>query len=103
VGQTTTDPLGRYHFDLFSGVGPGTYTVVEVLPGGLFQTTADPAPIQITRGETVSRVDFGNSRMRGPDPPPVIDPVVTPGLRLQTPAEFADFVRVLVELLESRE
>jgi hypothetical protein len=103
VGQTMTDRQGRYRFDVFSGVGPGTYTVVEVLPGGLFQTTADPAPIQITRGETVSRVDFGNSRLPGPNPPPVIDPVVTPGLRLETPAEFADFVRVLVELLESRQ
>jgi hypothetical protein len=103
VGQTVTDPQGHYHFDVFSGLGPGTFTVVEVLPGWLFQTTADPDPIQITRGETVSRIDFGNSRMPGPPNPPPIDPLVSPGLRLETPAEFADFVGVLVELLESRE
>src|SRR5207245_928986 len=44
VAQTLTDANGHYLFNLFSGLGPGTYTVVEVLPSGPFQTKAPPAP-----------------------------------------------------------
>jgi hypothetical protein len=100
VATTVTDANGIYSFDVFSGLGVGTYTVVEVLPGGVFQTTASPAPIQITRGETVLRVDFGNSTVKGPNPPPVISTIVSPGIRVQTSQEFASFVDILVNLLQ---
>jgi hypothetical protein len=101
VDTTQTDAQGVYQFNVFSGLGPGTYQVVEVLPDGVFQTTANPAPIQITRGEVVSRVDFGNSDAPGPSPAPRIHRTVTAGIRLETPLEFASFVENLTDVLEA--
>src|SRR5262249_47353210 len=94
IATTRTDRNGFYRFDLFSGLGLGTYTVVEVLPRGTFQTTANPAPITITRGAVLSGVDFGNSRFRGPGT--AVTPTVTPGLEVQTEAEFAAYVSNLI-------
>src|SRR5207249_8067137 len=66
VATTTTGADGRYSFDnLTTEMEPATaYRVREVLPGGVVQTTADPAPITFTRGRVVSGVNFGNARSR---------------------------------------
>jgi hypothetical protein len=60
VGTTTTDARGHYRFDQQSGIGgTGTYTASLVLPAGDTQTSADPAPISISRGDVnVKDVDF---------------------------------------------
>src|SRR5262249_45179362 len=62
IAQTTTGAGGRYSFDnLAFGLEPSaTYSVREVLPTGVFQTTVNPAPLTFTRGETFSQIDFGN-------------------------------------------
>src|SRR5207249_5610026 len=66
VATTTTGADGRYSFDnLTTEMEPALpYTVREVLPNGVVQTTADPAPITFSRGRTVSGVNFGNRRTR---------------------------------------
>jgi hypothetical protein len=65
VAQTTTGPDGRFHFDNTSGLQPGiAYRVIEVLPTGVIQTTANPAPLTFTRGQTFSNVNFGNARLQ---------------------------------------
>src|SRR5207248_916243 len=43
----------------FSGLGPGTYRVRQVLPAGWQQTTADPAALSAASGTNVSGLDFG--------------------------------------------
>ncbi|HYV35581.1 MAG TPA: peroxidase family protein [Gemmataceae bacterium] len=63
VATTTTRADGSYSFDnlssdLEAGVG---YTVREVLPDGVTQTTADPTEITITRGQTIRGIVFGNT------------------------------------------
>jgi hypothetical protein len=102
VAQTLTDADGYFHFDVFSGLAPGTYRVREVLPDGAFQTTADPAPIKISRGEIVSDVDFGNSTVRGPAPRPHDAPLTTPGITVEPYQEFAAFVDTLTDFLGGR-
>src|SRR5205807_5353683 len=60
VATVVTDQFGRYRFDIFNGIGIGTYSVQLLLPAGDSQTTADPAPIPITRGDThAAGVNFG--------------------------------------------
>jgi hypothetical protein len=50
LATTLTDSLGRYSFDQLSGVaGTGDY-VIRVAPAGYTQTSANPAPILISRG-----------------------------------------------------
>jgi hypothetical protein len=60
LATTTTDGQGRYTFDQQSGIGgTGNYTASLVLPSGYTQTSADPAPILISRGDVhVRGVDF---------------------------------------------
>ncbi len=60
LATTVTDRGGHYRFDQFSGIGgTGTYTVTLVLPAGVRQTSSNPAPITITRGDThAAGVDF---------------------------------------------
>jgi hypothetical protein len=66
VAQTTTNADGTYSFNnLNSALQPGVaYSVVEVLPSGVFQTTANPPALTFTRGESFLHVDFGNSFTR---------------------------------------
>jgi hypothetical protein len=97
VAQTATDSTGHYLFNIFSGLGSGAYTVVEILPDGVFQTTADPQPIKITRGEVVSGVDFGNSSVPGPNASLALQ--VTPGITVETQQQFAAFVDGLTDNL----
>ncbi|MDI6803179.1 MAG: SdrD B-like domain-containing protein [Bacteroidota bacterium] len=54
---TTTDPSGNY---CFTGLGPGTYTVTEVLQPGWTQTTPPHPPITLACCQTVTGIDFGN-------------------------------------------
>jgi len=54
--STTTDAGGSYSF---TNVGPGTYTVREVLPAGWTQTTPSPT-ITAQSGTNVSNVTFGD-------------------------------------------
>ena len=58
VGTTTTSSSGDY---AFSGVGPGTYTVEEVLQTGYIQTSL-PAVYSVTTssGQNVANLDFGD-------------------------------------------
>lgn len=44
----------------FANLGPGTYRIREVVPGGRTQTSANPADITATSGVNVSKIDFGN-------------------------------------------
>jgi hypothetical protein len=62
VAHVKTSANGSYSFDnLTFSLSPGVaYQVREVLPGGVTQTTPNPAPITFTRGETFSNVNFGN-------------------------------------------
>ncbi|NEP45560.1 MAG: hypothetical protein F6K35_42640, partial [Okeania sp. SIO2H7] len=60
-----TDSLGVYDFD---GLPPGTYTVLQIPPPGLFQTTQDPT-LTLFAGDDANFVNFGNSAN-----PPVIPP-----------------------------
>jgi hypothetical protein len=61
IASTVTDPMGRYRFDIFNGIGgPGTYSVQCLMPAGDTLTTGDQAPMQITRGDTFfTGVNFG--------------------------------------------
>ena len=64
VAQTTTLDNGSYSFDnLSASFEPAVaYQVREVLPAGVSQTTANPPAMTFTRGQTYSRMDFGNFR-----------------------------------------
>ena len=60
IATTTSDANGDYSF---SDLGPGTYTVEEILPAGWIQTA--PAPpgtytFSATSGQNVVNDDFGN-------------------------------------------
>ena len=58
VVQTTTDHNGDYSF---IGVGPGTYTVAEVLQSGYAETTSPSTySLTTTGGQDVIGLDFGN-------------------------------------------
>jgi hypothetical protein len=67
IAQTTTGVDGSFSFDnLAFPLNPATaYRVVEVLPAGLIQTTANPPALTFTRGETFRHVDFGNFFVSG--------------------------------------
>jgi subtilisin-like proprotein convertase family protein len=52
-----TDGYGNYGF---TGLGPGTYVVREVVPAGWEQTTASPAPALLSAGGAVTGLDFGD-------------------------------------------
>jgi peroxidase len=62
IATTTTAADGTYSFDnLANSLEPAVaYQVIEVLPPGVIQTTANPPLLTFTRGETFSRIDFGN-------------------------------------------
>lgn len=80
VLQTThTAPDGSYRFQ---GLELGTYQVRETLPPGIVQTAAPKGTIQITSGNGVGRVDFGEApppQSQGPHmPPPAGRPSSTP-------------------------
>jgi hypothetical protein len=74
LATTQTDGQGHYRFDQQTGIGgTGRYTVRLVLPSGSTQTSANPPPIRISRGDTgVSGVNFavdqGGSSARGATP-----------------------------------
>ena len=54
----TTDGSGDYSF---TGVGPGSYTVVEVLKAGYAETTSPSGDsLTTTTGQNVTGLDFGN-------------------------------------------
>ena len=54
---------GSYRFD---GLELGTYQVREVVPNGVKLTTPPPLPIKITRGMTVSDINFGEAVPKRP-------------------------------------
>jgi len=60
VQSTTTDASGHYSF---LNVGPGTYQVLEVLPAGYTQTTANPPVIVATSGNNVTGELIGNFKL----------------------------------------
>lgn len=57
--SATTDANGNY---AITGLTPGTYTVLEVVPAGMRQTTAPPAPVILSNGQTLAVADFGNTQ-----------------------------------------
>jgi hypothetical protein len=99
VATTLTDANGNYRFTIFNGMGPGTFRVVEVLPTGVFQTTANPDPIQITRGEIVSGANFGNSTVAGPGTP--VDPTASAAFAVQSEADFDAYIGVLTAFIQA--
>jgi hypothetical protein len=60
VATTRTDSQGNYRFDNFTGIdGTGTYSAHLVVPAGFAQSSANPPPISISRGDlVVSGVNF---------------------------------------------
>lgn len=59
VGErnTLTDEDGDYSF---TNLGPGTYTVREILQAGWRRTSDNPAAITASGGQNVTGIDFGN-------------------------------------------
>ncbi|WP_254508803.1 peroxidase family protein [Anatilimnocola floriformis] len=63
IAQATTDPAGRYRFDVQSGLGLGEYTVREVTPSGWTETAAPKEAIRLTRGDQrITEVNFGQTQ-----------------------------------------
>ncbi len=67
LATVLTKPDGSYRFD---GLDLGTYQVREVVPNGVKQTTPPPQPIKITRGMTVSDINFGEAVPKKPQTGP---------------------------------
>jgi hypothetical protein len=57
TASATTDANGNYSF---TGLTSGTYTVREVAQNGWTQTSANPADVNLTAGQNVTGVNFGN-------------------------------------------
>ena len=55
--STVTGVNGTY---TFTGLDPGTYSVLEVEPAGSIQTTPNPSGITVTSGGSFIGVNFGN-------------------------------------------
>ncbi|MBI3193750.1 MAG: T9SS type A sorting domain-containing protein, partial [Ignavibacteriae bacterium] len=60
TASTTTDAQGT---DSFANLGPGTYTVREVLQSGWVQTTTNPSNIAGSSGVNVPNINFGNFKI----------------------------------------
>jgi len=60
IASQTSDATGNY---TFSNLGPGSYTVREVLHSGWLQTTANPANITTSSGGTTTGVNFGDFQL----------------------------------------
>ena len=58
VDATATSAGGGLYS--FSGLGPGTYRVRQVVPTGRTQTTANPADVAASSGADAAGVDFGS-------------------------------------------
>ncbi|MBI3194511.1 MAG: T9SS type A sorting domain-containing protein, partial [Ignavibacteriae bacterium] len=56
---TVTDTTGAYQFNISAS---GNYVVTEIQQNGWVQTTANPGPINVVLGQTVTGVNFGNFR-----------------------------------------
>ncbi|MGB3510252.1 MAG: SdrD B-like domain-containing protein [Microcoleaceae cyanobacterium] len=69
-----TDSLGVYDFD---NLPPGTYSIRQVPPPGLFQTNQDPT-LTLFAGDDANFVNFGNSNNPPTVPPPVTPPTLPP-------------------------
>jgi parallel beta-helix repeat protein len=59
--STVTDGSGAY---AFTGLGPGTFRVRQVLPDGWAQVTGDPTDITAIGGGSASDVNFGDVAVR---------------------------------------
>jgi len=66
---TVTGASGTY---AFTGLGPGTYRVREVVPAGFAQTSANPADVTPASGVDVSGINFGDQAVAAP-PVPALD------------------------------
>jgi hypothetical protein len=62
-GDDATDVTDANGFYEFTDLSVGNYTISETQQAGWEQTTANPAPITITNGQTVEDVDFGNFKL----------------------------------------
>ncbi len=71
-----TDSLGVYDF---TNLPPGTYTVRQVPPPGLFQTNQDPT-VTLFAGDDANFINFGNSTNPQPIPPIAPPPTGTGGI-----------------------
>ena len=61
VATATTDSNGHY---AFPGVGPGSYSVQQVVPGGTLQTTSPASySIKTESGQDVAGLTFGDFRL----------------------------------------
>jgi hypothetical protein len=59
VATTTTNSLGRYEFDNFSGIdGTGNYTIHLVTPAGYTAASPVNVSVPISRGDINARADF---------------------------------------------
>jgi uncharacterized delta-60 repeat protein len=60
--STTTDANGDF---TFAGLGPGSYTVRQVIVNGWSQSTVNPASVTLTSGGNVASLLFGNFQGAG--------------------------------------
>jgi hypothetical protein len=56
--RTTTNTSGNF---TFANLGPGTYSVHEVVPPGFIQMTSNPVAIVVSSGTNVTGILFGNT------------------------------------------
>jgi len=79
IAETTTDSNGEYTFDSLT---PGTYQVHEEQLASWTQTLPDTGywEIQVSNGENVEDVDFGNQHTAGPGPSPSVPSITEWGI-----------------------
>ncbi len=86
LAETKTNADGSYRFNQLD---LGTYRVRILLPGGLQQTSANPADVALTRGDQPTKVDFriARSATSPPQTTPTMPMPIDPQAPTQNPTQ----------------